>query len=905
MLQVQAMTPAAFLATLTPKSLVITPNRRLATRLRQNLLQSLDAGQSLLAPEILAYQDWLQQTHRHLQLHGHVTSHLLDNTALAWLFAKTLPQDIALLSSPERLAKTAKQAWQLVHEGCLPWWQLRQDPHPDYQWFGTWAQHIKTEFEQRQYTDTHYFAKHHLQHIATAVASRYHHLQWYGFMDFSVLQRHLQTALTDAGCPQMAVVAIHPTPSQQPRLMHASDPEQELKAMLEAAKAMQAEGLSHIACVVPQLTQHRAQVVTAAWQCFAPHTPWPTYQKDAPVNISGGYYLSELAPIQTTMALIRLWQRTVSYETLATLLLSPYWGSTDHSACFADIERYWRQAVATELPLASWLALLPDNHPGTALLQTLWQPLVNQARQLPRQAYPSQWVQRFKQQLADLYWPGAHALDSWHYQVAQALLQQLEQLASYDSLMGELSLSTMLQLWHDHASQTLFQAETQDQAVEILGTLEATGLTWQWLWVCQLQAQDFPEYPKPNPLLPLSWQQAAGLPHTDAKREQAYAQQLLQAWQSQSAQLTLSYSQHIDGLPAEGSLLLEPWQPSQAAQRQRAPLPTHVDLIATKNFSSKDADAASNFEGERFFAPTKIALNLEIIPETTLPAIQESLPGGSYHLQRFIDCPFKAFGYHRLGIVPLAQKTTGLNPMQRGQAVHQSLQLLWQQLGSQAALRALDVDALNTAILHAVNRAMHPWQHQLPAVIWQQQVAWLNHVLHTWLLFEKSRTPFQVESLEQAHTLTLAGVTIKLRSDRIDVYADGSVLVIDYKTGASQVSDSFKIPLVAPQMPLYLLALQAKEAGFAYVSLKPGQIGWNGVADTIAESGLKTFSDLNQKYGDNVRAYPQQLAAWQTELETLTTACIHNQAPLNPRTPEACRYCDLAALCRRDELIIG
>ncbi len=873
MLTAQLITPANFLITLTSQTLVLTPNRRLATRLRQSLLDKLTIGQTLLAPEILAYQDWLAQTQQQLYLHSKLKTQLLDTTAMDWLFTQTSPSDLTLLASPEQLAKTAKQAWQLAHEGCLPWQQLKQHTHPDYQWFARWAERLKAELDARQCTDIYDFTHQHSSLIATTAAQTYHAITWYGFMDFSVQQQRLQGAIEELGCRQLAYIAAHPQANQQqPHHVQAMDPQHELQSMLAHAKIAQEQGLMHIACVVPDLASCRAQIVTEVWRCFEPETPWPSYRKDAPVNISGGYYLSELAPVQTAIALIGLWQKTLPYTTLAHLLLSPYWGKQVISADLADVERLWRENVASHLPLANWLQLLPDDHPGAIWIQQQWQPIVNQARQLPKAAYPSQWVKLFKQQLLDLHWPGAKSLDSWHYQVADALMQQLEQLARYDTLMGSLDLNTMLQQWQHHLNQQLFQAQTQGQAIEVLGTLEATGLTWDSLWVCQLQADTFPQSAKPNPLLPLAWQRAANLPHSDAKREFTYAQTLLQTWQHQAAQLTLSYSLKIQGLPTEGSMLLDPWPVTHSK-------PPSSPLI------------------------TQEAIQLEPIRESTIPRLEGTLKGGSYHLQYFLDCPFKAFGYYRLGIDVLAQKATGLDAMQRGQAIHRSLQLIWRQLHCHETLMAQDATSLDALIQQAINEALHPWQHQLSAVLWEQQVAWLKQVLHAWLEIEKNRVPFHIHSLEQTHTLTLGKLTLKLRSDRIDKYADGTLLVIDYKTGTTHISESFKTPLSAPQMPLYLLAIAAKDAGFAYVTLKPGKVGWEGASDTIPETELKTFTWLSTKINHETRSYTTQLSAWQTELDALATACADNQASIAPRTPDACRYCDLSSLCRLDERI--
>ena len=59
-----------------------------------------------------------------------------------------------------------------------------------------------------------------------------------------------------------------------------------------------------------------------------------------------------------------------------------------------------------------------------------------------------------------------------------------------------------------------------------------------------------------------------------------------------------------------------------------------------------------------------------------------------------------------------------------------------------------------------------------------------SHVLVTeWLGYEATRLPFTVVETESARTIKLAGLALDLRLDRIDRLNDGSLLVIDYKTG--------------------------------------------------------------------------------------------------------------------------
>ena len=55
-----------------------------------------------------------------------------------------------------------------------------------------------------------------------------------------------------------------------------------------------------------------------------------------------------------------------------------------------------------------------------------------------------------------------------------------------------------------------------------------------------------------------------------------------------------------------------------------------------------------------------------------------------------------------------------------------------------------------------------------------------------WLDVETLREPFEVEQLEQGSEVArIGGLEFRVRIDRVDRLADGSRVLIDYKTGRS------------------------------------------------------------------------------------------------------------------------
>jgi len=79
----------------------------------------------------------------------------------------------------------------------------------------------------------------------------------------------------------------------------------------------------------------------------------------------------------------------------------------------------------------------------------------------------------------------------------------------------------------------------------------------------------------------------------------------------------------------------------------------------------------------------------------------------------------------------------------------------------------------------------------------------LTELVNEWLEYEAARIGFEVAATEVGRTIHLAGVTLDLRLDRIDRLIDGSLLVIDYKSGDVSPK-SWELPRPDDvQLPLY------------------------------------------------------------------------------------------------------
>jgi len=136
----------------------------------------------------------------------------------------------------------------------------------------------------------------------------------------------------------------------------------------------------------------------------------------------------------------------------------------------------------------------------------------------------------------------------------------------------------------------------------------------------------------------------------------------------------------------------------------------------------------------------------------------------------------------------------------------------------------------------------------------------------------------------------------------MDKDAHGHRLLIDYKTGAKQSSSQWLGERIAePQLPIYALAadLGAQDA-VSFASVRSGEnMGFEGLSgEDMGIKGL-TLCDGKRSRPDDWQAV---LDIWRQQIDALAEEFIQGRSDVTPRDKDACKYCQLEAICRIDEL---
>jgi RecB family exonuclease len=126
-----------------------------------------------------------------------------------------------------------------------------------------------------------------------------------------------------------------------------------------------------------------------------------------------------------------------------------------------------------------------------------------------------------------------------------------------------------------------------------------------------------------------------------------------------------------------------------------------------------------------------------------------------------------------------------------------------------------------------------------------------------------------VHALEQPFSLKLDGVTVKGRIDRIDMLPDGTVEIVDYKTGKSKDSPDKSQLFIYQLAALRVLGLKPSKLTFVYLE------------------GDSEYSFLGEE--DELAEFEERLSAIAAEVR---------KSSFGP-TPDrnTCRYCDFKDIC--------
>jgi probable DNA repair protein len=263
-------------------------------------------------------------------------------------------------------------------------------------------------------------------------------------------------------------------------------------------------------------------------------------------------------------------------------------------------------------------------------------------------------------------------------------------------------------------------------------------------------------------------------------------------------------------------------------------------------------------------------------------------------------CPFRAFARHRLHAAAPDAPHSGLDAAERGTLVHRVLAQAWMQLRDSATLLATDGKRLDALLAAAAEGAIERIRRDRPTVLSERfaeiEKRRLVALARAWLDEDRRRSPFSVIAVEDKRSMTIGGLALRARLDRVDETADGRRIIIDYKTGNAAAVQLLGERPEEPQLPLYLVTTEPEALAVAFARVRAGRRGYVGLArDEDLLPGIKALADARPEFP----GWDELVAAWRDELERLSAQFVSGVATVDPkRQPHTCMYCDLGPLCR-------
>lgn len=670
---------------------------------------------------------------------------------------------------------------------------------------------------------------------------------WACFDDYNPQQRHLQQVMNEAGCEQYDYDLV-----EQPTITHiyrAKDTQDEHLQMIQWLKQKLEVGEKRIGVVIPELQNdsHRLQ------RLLQRHIS-PTL-----FNISLGQPLIDYPLVGHALEWLSVDKHSLTNYQARLILHSPY--LKDSHSEFKARSNVMQNCKMLQAAVISFQAFIGDIKNTTPTLAVLLETIAK----YPQEAAPSEWADLFKARLIHFGFPGDYPLISSAYQCFQRFMMLFDELIQLTVVSPRLNAFQALDALRSLAKATIFQPQTPTTPIQILGLLEASGCTFDSIWVSGLTDQCLPQKTRLSAFIPLSIQLDELMPHATSERELQFAEQLLQRLQYGSQDTVFSYPRLTGDSPNLPS-----------------PLINHLPELRVHELPTVSWLSYLVKRDEHYLIPLSAT---------------EAPTGGTTLLANQAKCPFRAFATHRLYAKRELTVTEGPDLSERGQVIHKIMELLWQRLGSQAHLLRLTHDQLQQYIKEVIENALTPLindqKNVFPPLVQEVELSRLHDMVNNCLEWERQRPSFEVEALEKEFVIQLADMDFRVRIDRLDALSTGKKWVIDYKSSLPINKPWNEERPEAPQLLLYTL-LDRNINTLLFLQLKAGHIVCSGLSEeNLPVRGISVLK--------NNELWSERQSEWHQQLNQLASEFRDGHCPPIPSRPTTCQQCDFPNLCRIGE----
>ena len=463
------------------------------------------------------------------------------------------------------------------------------------------------------------------------------------------------------------------------------------------------------------------------------------------------------------------------------------------------------------------------------------------------------------------------------FQAYQSWASAVEGLAELGFVSRNCRVETALAKLIRTVSESSIQPRAIRAPVQVGEYLAMAGQSFTHLWLLGMNEKSLPGSPHPNPFIPISLQKQFSIPGSSAAELNEQVRRRYQRLVSSAEHVVQSYAVMDGGEHHLRSFLLTDPQP--------------IDLQADGRIAScidYGSIISDQFEQcKHLFDWSAPALDKE-----------QTVSGGTALLKDQSRCPFSAFAKHRLKLWSVSSIEIGVSRLARGIMMHHLAELIYKKFSTRKSLAAANdsgeiEDAVKKLAWDAANEFNSNRVRKLSQDIVAVEVGILAELAEKLIQSDLMRSEdYETWAVEHQETISLAGLTLNLkidRIDRIDCAGETGLVLFDYKTGNCNIGDAVGDRPKDPQLVIYAVAIadqghSVRDVG--YIQLK------NAECDTMCwdKYAERSRSPL-ESVVENVKS------EWPDVLASLASDYSNGEASADP-LKDACDYCHLSPVCR-------
>ncbi|MEW6187968.1 MAG: PD-(D/E)XK nuclease family protein [Thermodesulfobacteriota bacterium] len=881
------------------KTLILTSGGRLARQLRHAFRwNQMTTGRSgWLFPKILSLNAWLQETWRHSWPEEALAStltlfRLWEKTVNRFDLPEGLPADL-------RLFQSLDETFRVRIRDKVPW-PSNEYASPIIAWRGELFREFEKNLARQGYLHPAVLPLKILEQKTFSSLNPSQKIFLLGFEFPAPVEADLLNVLQK----KFGAVFCSTSPSPEPELKAVSLPTEEEEVVWLAEQILletRHHPLHRIGLVVPNLSLYGPLIASAFRDLMGPSVE----EEEGRYNISLGRSLWDQPLVQAGLLPLRFSLEGEPRALLFSLLQSPYykrWAGRSVQLARADL--LWRtqgidsglEGLLQCLIHHNFLALSGDDVSETPLASLLY-PLGR-----PRQSVP-QWVESICRCWKDLGYPVISLPgEEGSYNHLEEILNQMA-VELKDEIMDGLRFFSWLKTL---AGQTLVNDPGHEQAgIQVLGLIEARGLAFDRLFLAGLSKGSLPQPVRPFPFL--SPEERRFVQGATIQSQYDFSRKAFSHLLTLSPRITLTRAEEENGDPVppspfwpehyekgERNFWIRPGQVWPRAEWLRQtlegipdfPVPHPPSDIVGPSFPAKALSRQSPLQRARVEKDPPPLTGISVTAVETLLA-----------------CPFQFFCANLLGIVPLEEISAGISSLEKGNTLHRILALITRTLRAEG-VSLTDRPAVEQRVRHCIQEVLKDKAHQPHWLVEEVRLVGeeegLGGLLGRWLELERER--WEKGWRWEKEEIPFSGLrlpdwsfSIKGRIDRVDSNESlEEACCWDYKTGRLPSPGEISKNFLAPQLPLYLLALKSlPDLRSKFVKVRQA-----GFVALKSEGELALKQPLPQS-GD----WETCLADWEEAIRLAGEKILKGEYPPAPK-PEprgknqgACTYCPYRCLC--------